>query len=198
MNKDKSIIDSMSSHHIVREKQEPALLVLGLDHFDDELLGQLLEWSPTVITTPLTAEQINSQGIKVDLIIADEPDASMQSDVRLISAGDNNVEAAMQFLLTSDYQAVNIVTDQLPLAELAPFATQINLVIFSGRQKIYPVTSGFSKWKPVGESVHILSATKDLQITGLESAGNGYYVTTADGFFTLTFNEEFLFIAEDI
>ena len=41
----------MSSHHIVREKQEPALLVLGLNNFSTELLGQLLEWNPTVITT---------------------------------------------------------------------------------------------------------------------------------------------------
>ena len=46
----------MSSHHIVREKQEPALLVLGLDDFPDELLGQLLEWSPTVIVTADTVE----------------------------------------------------------------------------------------------------------------------------------------------
>ncbi len=60
----------MSSHHIVREKQEPALLVLGLDSFSDELLGQLLEWSPTVIVTELTAERINAYGIKIDWIIS--------------------------------------------------------------------------------------------------------------------------------
>ncbi|MFD2144372.1 hypothetical protein [Mucilaginibacter antarcticus] len=42
----------MSSHHIVREKQEPALLVLGLDGFDEEQLGQLLEWSPTLMAPP--------------------------------------------------------------------------------------------------------------------------------------------------
>ena len=56
----------MSSHHVVREKQEPALLVLGLDGFDDELLGQLLEWSPTVITTQQIAERLNAYGIKID------------------------------------------------------------------------------------------------------------------------------------
>ena len=56
----------MSSHHIVREKQEPALLVLGLDNFPDELLGQLLEWSPTVITTSQTAEKLVVNGTKID------------------------------------------------------------------------------------------------------------------------------------
>jgi thiamine pyrophosphokinase len=100
----------MSSHHIVREKQEPALLVLGLDDFSDEMLGQLLEWSPTLITTPLTAEQINSQGIKVDMIIADDADLNLQEDVKLIKAANTPIKAALDFLLENDYKAVNIVT----------------------------------------------------------------------------------------
>src|SRR3954465_5486275 len=101
----------MSSHHIVREKQEPALLVLGLDHFSEEMLGQLLEWSPTVITTPLTAEQIDAFGIKVDMVIAHEPDAALQSDVKLISPlGDNPLIAGLAFLTGKGYPSVNIVT----------------------------------------------------------------------------------------
>ncbi|MEB0250004.1 thiamine pyrophosphokinase, partial [Mucilaginibacter sp. 5B2] len=72
----------MSSHHIVREKQEPALLLLSLDNFSEELLGQLLEWSPTVIATPLIAEQMNSYEIKIDIIVADEIDKTLQSYIR--------------------------------------------------------------------------------------------------------------------
>ncbi len=72
----------MSSHHIVREKQEPALLVLGLDNFPNELLGQLLEWSPTVITTSQTAEKLIVNGIKIDWIITDGDEDISQSDVK--------------------------------------------------------------------------------------------------------------------
>ena len=89
----------MSSHHIVREKQEPALLILGLDDFSEEMLGQLLEWSPTVITTPLTAEQINTYGIKIDVIITDNADEHLQSDVKVVPASSNPVEAAMNYLV---------------------------------------------------------------------------------------------------
>ena len=60
----------MSSQRIVRAKQEPALLILSLNNFGDEELGQLLEWSPTLIATPAVAEQLVVYGIKVDLIIA--------------------------------------------------------------------------------------------------------------------------------
>src|ERR1022692_4672005 len=104
----------MSSHHIVREKQEPALLLLGLDNFADELLGQLLEWSPTVITTPQTAEKLIVYGIKIDWIITNEESDVPQSDVKLMSSGDGNLtDAALKYLSTNEYQSVNIVTDEL-------------------------------------------------------------------------------------
>ena len=188
----------MSSHHIVREKQEPALLILGLDNFDEELLGQLLEWSPTVMTTPDTAEQINSQGIKVDILISNETDIAIQSDIKLIPAGDKPMKAAMDFLLTSAYTAVNIVTDDLQLNELAAYADKINVVVFCGNQKIYPIASGFSKWKLAGERIMMLTAAEGLHTTGLTVTETGRYITTADGFFTLAFSAPFVFIAEDI
>ena len=189
----------MSSHHIVREKQEPALLVLGLDNFSEEMLGQLLEWSPTVITTPLTAEQINAFGIKVDVIMADEMEAGLQSDVKLISTDGNNIiSAAFEFLTGAGYPAVNVVTDDLQLNDFANFANRINIVIFCGGKKIYAINPGFSKWKPAAEKIEILSPSSGLQATGLEACGDNCYATTNDGFVTFNFNQPYLFIAEDI
>ncbi|HYG16495.1 MAG TPA: thiamine diphosphokinase, partial [Bacteroidia bacterium] len=39
----------MSSHHFVKEKQEPALIIANGEACSRELLGQLLEWQPTVM-----------------------------------------------------------------------------------------------------------------------------------------------------
>jgi thiamine pyrophosphokinase len=190
----------MSSHHIVREKQEPALLVLGIDNFEEELLGQLLEWSPTVITTPDTAEKLNSFGIKIDWIVTDDDGAVFtQSDVRLIAAGNSNItQAALKFLTINNYPAVNVITDDLELSDFLPYADKINLVIFNARQKIYPVTSGFSKWKPADEQIELLSPTRALKYSGLLDKGQNRYQTTVDGFFTLNFDEPFLLIAETL
>jgi thiamine pyrophosphokinase len=189
----------MSSHHIVREKQEPALLVLGLDGFDDELLGQLLEWSPTVITTPLTAEKLNSYGIKIDWIIADGIDEIEQSDVKLMSANNHNLaEAALKHLTAYEYPSVNIVTDELNLSDYEPYAAQINIVIFNNGKKIFPVSPGFSKWKPAGDIIEILGNVKDLEITGLEKIGKNRYKTAKDGLFSVRFDAPFLFIAEEL
>ena len=189
----------MSSHHVVREKQEPALLVLGLDNFSDELLGQLLEWSPTVITTQQTAEKLNAYGIKIDWIITTGDNEVLQSDVKLMSIGNDNLtDAALKYLVSYEYPAVNIITDELSLNDFEHFATQINLVIFSNHQKIYPVNPGFSKWKPAGEIIEILSSPIGLEFTGLEKLKDNQYKTKSDGLFSLNFDAPFLFIGETI
>jgi thiamine pyrophosphokinase len=188
----------MSSHHIVREKQEPALLVLGLNNFSDELFGQLLEWSPTVIVTPLTAEKVHAYGIKIDWIIGDVTE-NLQSDIKHMLAGDDPLaEAALKYLVTHDYHAVNIITDDLQLKDYLFFTDKIDMVIFNGSQKIYAVNSGFSKWKPAGETIELLSAPQHFHSSGLESLEPHRYKTSHDGFFTMQFEQPFLFIAEEI
>jgi len=189
----------MSSHHIVREKQEPALLVLGLDSFPEEMLGQLLEWSPTVIATAQTAENLVSRGIKIDWIITDGTDEVLQSDVKLMSCGECNLsDAALEFLADNEYSAVNIITEELKLEDYGHFAHKINLVIFNGHEKIYPIVSGFSKWKQAGETVKILDEADDLVLNGLKKINSKQYQTTGDGFFTICFHRPYIFIAEDV
>jgi thiamine pyrophosphokinase len=189
----------MSSHHVVREKQEPALLILGLDNFPDELLGQLLEWSPTVVVTQETAEKINAYGIKIDWIITNHTISNLQSDVKQLSAGtDTLTEAALKYLVTYNYPAVNIITDDLQLKDYLFFTDKINMVIFYGNQKIYAVSSGFSKWKAGGETIELLSGPVQFHFSGLEALEQHRYKTTHDGFFSLQFDQPFLFIAEEL
>ncbi|MFD1257203.1 thiamine diphosphokinase [Mucilaginibacter terrae] len=188
----------MSSHHIVREKQEPALLVLGLAHFTDDELGQLLEWSPTLITSPVLAEQLAVYGIKIDYVVADNAGDINQSDVKLISSYKQPLlQAALNHLVSQGYPAVNVVTDELDLFVYEQYATQINLVIFYNRQKIYAINSAFSKWKPAGEIIRILTPDVVIETEGLKQLSPQEYQTASDGFFNLTFNETAIFISEE-
>ncbi len=187
----------MSSHHIVREKQEPALLVLGLDNFPAELLGQLLEWSPTVIATRETAGLLIDQGIKVDWIISDKKYKPPQSDIKHMPAGSEPyAEAVLKYLVTHGYPAVNVITDDLQLKDYLFYADKINLVIFHCNQKIYAINSGYSKWKPAGDTIEVLTHPHELHVDGLEPTGNHSFRTTHDGFFSMRFEHPFLFIAE--
>jgi thiamine pyrophosphokinase len=187
----------MSSHHIIREKQEPALLVLGLDNFDDELLGQLLEWSPTLMVTETIAEKLNAYGIKVDWIITNSIDGDIQSDVKLLFVNNEPiVSSALKHLTINNYPAVNVVTDELNLDDYLPFIDNINLVVFYNNKKIYPVASGYSKWKPGGEIIELLSASTHLLFSGLDRLTETTFKTQHDGFFTLQFSNPYIVVAE--
>lgn len=61
----------MSSHHFVKEGQEPAVWILGTK-FNEDILGTLLEWSPYVVASLDAAEKLLSLQIKIDRIITEE------------------------------------------------------------------------------------------------------------------------------
>ena len=189
----------MSSHHIVREKQEPALLVLNLTEFSFELLGQLLEWSPTLIAIPETAEQLHHDQIKVDWLVANEPITDLQSDVRLLPVeNDLCLETALFHLIDEGYRAVNIITNEFDPAKYLHYASQIDLVIYREDEKIYPVKPGFSKWKPAGDIIKLITQPTEFTYTGLKPLTDNIFETMADGFFTLNFAEPYIFISEAI
>jgi len=188
----------MSSHHIVREKQEPALLIMSLEGFLPENLGQLLEWSPTVIVAEEMYEHTESLGIKIDGVISSDSDFPVQENTRIINSTDNQLEDALKFLVGEQFPAVNIVTNEFALKEYAVYQADINLVIFISNHKIFPVHSGFSKWQSAGEKIVLLHEVQNLQTAGLNRISDTVLETQKDGFYTLQFDQPFLFISETI
>ena len=61
----------MSSHHIVRDDQEPALIIANGASCQPELLGQLLEWSPLVVVLDSAIERVMHLDIKIDVLLGD-------------------------------------------------------------------------------------------------------------------------------
>jgi thiamine pyrophosphokinase len=191
----------MSSHHIVREKQEPALLILSIQNFDEEYLGQLLEWSPTVIVADNIIEEVQSLGIKIDIIVSKNANyQSAQENVKIIFTEDDALEDALKYLITEGYPAVNIISNHFEVKDFLFFVDFIDLVVFDQDKKIYPIKSGFSKWKSQGEDIYIfnLEMIKEFSYAGLQRANPDHFKTEKDGFFSFTFQQPHLFIAEQL
>ena len=188
----------MSSHHIVREKQEPALLIRSLDGFSTEHLGQLLEWSPTVLVTENVYEQADSMGIKVDALITNNEQFYAQEHTRLIPFEADVLEDALKFLVAEGYPAVNIIDTGFALKDYSFFVDLINLVIYNPDRKIFPVKSGFSKWQSANEKLYLMHDINHLEVQGLKQLHQHEFVTQKDGFYGLTFHQPFIFIAEEI
>ncbi|WP_313188508.1 thiamine diphosphokinase [Sphingobacterium siyangense] len=191
----------MSSHHIVRENQEPALLIEDLFLIDEENLGQLLEWSPTIVIEAETIDLLDARGYKFDIVFTKKSINDSQENLKVISYENDFLKTAIEYLIAHQYKAVNIVSDQLDLGYYRPYLEQINIVLFSKGIRYYFVTTGFTKWKPAGERIRIEGLDADEKNTheGLIKIGDNEYEMEKDGLFALKFSHvKYILIGEKI
>ncbi len=147
----------MSSHHIVRDEQEPALIIFN-SAFDEQTIQGLLEWSPTVITKSDLVGALLPYGFKIDVVIGTttEKDQVMsllehQQPFKYLSknANDEDLLLAIYFLIASKYKAVNLLYPLNPesMSLINPFLNQLDLVFYDlGYKWIYSRSTTFSKW----------------------------------------------------
>ncbi len=190
-------IRSMSSHHIVKEKQEPALYIDALGSFSEELLGQLLEWSPTLLVHAESYDKILSLGLKVDVLVNGPDEVISQENTKLIQGPADAFMVAMNYLTEEKYPAVNVVTDRFDLEKFGGFNDRINLVVFTEKAKYYTVRTGFSIWKPAGSQFNILGNSY-LEVTNLQQETEDIFKVVKDGFVTFTFSGAPIFISEQL
>lgn len=190
----------MSSHHIIREKQEPALLIADINRFDPEYLGQLLEWSPTVMVLQKEVEKVASLAIKIDVIITQNTfTEEIQEHTRLVFCeGKTEREAALDFLQREQYHAINIIINEFDFVLFSKYINAIDIVQLNEQERCFTAKPGFSKWKPAGEKVRIASLTSHLSVEGLSLISENLYQTTKDGLYKLYFDNDLIWIAENL
>ncbi len=186
----------MSSHHIVKEKQEPALYIDELGNFNEELLGQLLEWSPTLLVNGENYDKIFSLGLKVDVLVNGNGQET-QEDTKVIQGPVDALMVAINYLYEERYPAVNVITKKFDLEKFAGFEDKINLVVFTERAKHYAIKSGFSVWKPAG-SEFLIHGNQYIEVTNLAQNEDEIFTVVKDGFVEFTFSGQPIFISEPI
>lgn len=154
----------MSSHHIVRDDQEPALIIANGAECSQELLGQLLEWSPYVVVLDSAIERVIELGIKVDVLLGDfdrgfDPEyyKEKQYPLEIIHTPDQNktdLEKAFDFLIEKGHKAVNVVWATGKRADhtitnitnIIRYQDQLKIVIIDDHSKIFLLPKRFEKW----------------------------------------------------
>jgi len=154
----------MSSHHIVRDDQEPALIIANGAACSDELLGQLLEWSPLVVVLDSAMERVMELGIKVDVLLGDFDrgfDANYYKEthypIEIIHTPDQNktdLEKAFDYLYARKIPAVNVVwatgkrADHTitNLTNIANYRDKLKIVIIDDHSKVFLLPRKFEKW----------------------------------------------------
>ena len=179
----------MSSHHIVRDDQEPALIIANGESCSPELLGQLLEWSPIVIALDSAIVRVLELGIKVDVLLGDfdrnfnaEKYKNSQYPIEIVHTPNQNktdLEKAFDYLIERKIPAVNVVWATGRRADhtitnvtnIVRYQNDLKIVILDDYSKIYQLPRKFQKWYP---SKTILSLIPIGSVEGISSENLKY------------------------
>ncbi|WP_343614250.1 thiamine diphosphokinase [Flavobacterium sp.] len=164
----------MSSHHIVRDDQEPALIIANGAACNPELLGQLLEWSPLVVVLDSAIERVIELGIKVDVLLGDfdrgfDPEfyKTSQYPIEIVHTPDQDktdLEKAFDYLIERKIPAVNVVwatgkrADHTitNLTQIVRYRDLLKIVILDDHSKIFLLPTKFEKWYTANTPISLI------------------------------------------
>jgi thiamine pyrophosphokinase len=188
----------MSSHHIVRENQEPALLIANAHAISFEKIQELLEWMPTVVVFSTEVEQVVDWGIKVDVVIAPLAEITHwrnqlidQTPIQIISynPGDDPIATAFYFLIAMKATAVNcLLNSKDDLKRIEP-TTTLDIEAFTDNTLWSCIKKGhYEKWLPAGSTLFLLPEEMKSEFPQFNS---GSYQTSEDGMVSLKSSHSF-------
>ncbi len=154
----------MSSHHIIREGQEPALIIANGEGCSNELLGQLLEWSPFVVVLDGAINRVLELGIKIDVLLGDFDSKNealtqiqLQQKIEIIHTPNQektDLQKGIEFLISRKFDAVNIIWatgrradhNLSNITDIVRYRKQINIVIHDDYSKVFQLPKLYKKW----------------------------------------------------
>lgn len=185
----------MSSHHIVRDDQEPALIIANGASCSFELLGQLLEWSPIVVVLDNAIDRVLQLDIKVDVLLGDfdgdfDPEIYKEKQYPLEIVYTPNqektdLEKALDYLVEKGHKAVNIVWATGKRADhtlanitnIVSYRDKIKIVIIDDHSKIFLLPKRFEKWYTANTPISLIPVGK---VTGITSQNLFYSLQNDD------------------
>ncbi|MBD3583638.1 thiamine diphosphokinase [Flavobacterium selenitireducens] len=179
----------MSSHHIVRDDQEPALIIANGEACSMELLNQLLEWSPLVIVLDSAMDRVAPLGIKVDVLLGDfdrgfDPviHDNYQYPIEIVYTPDQDktdLEKAFDYLVDRGIPAANVVwatgrrADHsiANMTNIVRHKNELKIVVLDDNSKIYRLPERFQKWYTAGTVISLIPVGT---VTGISSENLEY------------------------
>lgn len=165
----------MSSHHFVKEQQEPAVFILNTAGISFDAVSPLLEWVPTVLVAQECVDVVLSWGIKIDVILATTEFQRTnfhlleeQYPVRFLTVSQSDpLEEGIHFLLASQHKGVHLVGfDPINLESLHSKIALLDLTILDEEWKYYPVKEGkFKKWFATSEIRILAKENQPLELS---------------------------------
>lgn len=178
----------MSSHHVVRDQQEPALVIADLGNSSYESVKSLLEWSPTILVLNACLKEVIDWGINIDWVITNRNPSKFLSNISITSnkilhnkADEQPIEVALNYLVQHSFDAVNIIGEYKKLhALLEPFENQLQLAVHNNISRSYYVNRNFQKWVLANVKFEIYPPKNSIETSGTIDQ-SPYLISECDG-----------------
>lgn len=179
----------MSSHHFVREGQEPALWIDHESPWEHPLFAQLTAWNPVVMCSERTIPAIEARGIAWDhALVSSQLEqwklAFRTQPQRKFHLAEKDQWPSMVFEILEDFdcQGLWLLTDGPEAFHYwAKFGVDIDLsVITRDTLWVYAREGSFRKWLP--SSTHMVFESEGiLHINGEPYFGSSPWYNETDG-----------------
>lgn len=179
----------MSSHHIVKDNQEPALIIANGEACSVALMHQLLEWSPYVVVLDAAIHRVLELGIKVDALLGDfdrdfNPEIFLEKQFPLEivytpNQDKTDLEKAYDFLIEKGHTAANVIWATgkrmdhtiTNLTQMVSYKGQLKIVLFDDYSKVFLLPKCYEKWYPANTIISLIPIGTVTEI----SSQNLYY-----------------------
>lgn len=170
--------------------------MLIIDPVNQDILFQLLEWSPKVVVVQEAVELVLRFGIKIDTIICDRESMdelgsvlNFQMPIQFIAADTATPHhmQALAFLMDHNFKAVHILGEVSESDMNQLVMASLDTVIWNNKHKWSYCRSGyFRKWVTKGSSfildVHaIANIESDVEVSQYEEQNNRIIEPLSDG-----------------
>lgn len=168
----------MSSHHFVRERQEPTLLVANGDACSQELLTALLEWCPYILALDGAFDRLRALNIAVDAVLGDfdsvhsfsptqgapTPDTGKPELLFRPDPNKTDLQKGLDFLIERGHPSAHIIwasggrSDHFltHFSILAEYGRRITLNMIDDHCRTFLLPLVFRKWFAAGTQLSLM------------------------------------------
>lgn len=173
----------MSSHHIVRDNQEPALIIANGEPCSRAVLDDLLSWGPYVLVIDGALNKAKDLGIKIDAVLGDFDSVNDLNSIitalqpiEVVHTPDQDLtdlEKGIRFLIEKGHKAVNIVWatgrradhNFANLSNIVKFFEIITINIIDDYSRIFQLPRYFKKYYPAKTIISLMPIGTVTNIT---------------------------------
>jgi len=158
----------MSSHHVVRDEQEPAVVIASLPGDIFPRLADMFEWSPIVVVLEEALPDFLQWNTKLDVVAGNTDSLKkykeqlvFQEPYKKIESNEAVLETVLEYLIKNNHRTSHVfMLAPEPKKLQQKVGDKMELVFFDRQMKIVQSkTNMYSKWVAKGTKFKLVEGT---------------------------------------